>query len=115
MKEGKIVQPAQLGIQVKPAEGDEPGAIVEKVMPDSAAAKAGIQENDRIVTFAGQPIAGPQELRAAVGGYVAGDKVEVVIKRKDMSIKVEATLDAAKAPEAPKPELPFKLPIPRER
>ena len=52
----------------------------------------------------------------SIGGYVAGDKVEVVVKRKDMTIKIEATLEAAKV-EAPmgEPKPPFKLPMPRER
>jgi serine protease Do len=114
MKAGKTVQPAQLGVQVKPGEGDEGGVLVEKLMPDSAAAKAGLKEGDRIVKLNDDAVVDPAQLRTLLGAFVAGDKITVVVKREGMEVKIEVTLDAAKAPQpAEKPELPFKLPMPR--
>lgn len=113
MKAGKTVEPAQLGVQVKPGDGAEGGVIVEKLLPEAPAAKAGVKEGDRIVKFDDQPVADPEQLRALIGGHVAGDKVTVLVKREGMEVKIEVTLEAAKAPAAEKPELPFKLPMPR--
>jgi serine protease Do len=114
MKAGKTVEPAQLGVQVKPAEEKERGVIVEKILPDAAAAKAGVKEGDRIVKLNGQEVIDPAQLRTLLGSYVAGDKVSVVINREGMEIVVEVKLDAVKATApAEKPELPFKLPMPR--
>lgn len=114
MKEGKIVQPAQLGVQVK--NDDQPGVLVQKVQPDSAAAKAEIKDGDRIVKFADQDVTDAQQLRTLIGGFAAGDKVVLVVKRKGMDVKIEVTLTAAKAKKQPdKTKLPFKLPVPRKR
>ena len=116
MKAGKTVEPAQLGVQVKSGEEADGGVIVEKLLPDAAAAKAGVKEGDRIMQLNDEAVVDPAQLRTLIGGYVGGDKVTLVVKREGMEVKIEVTLDAAKAaqPEA-KPELPFKLPMPRGR
>jgi serine protease Do len=113
MKEGKTVEPAQLGVQVKPGDGAEGGVIVEKLLPDAAAAKAGVKEGDRIVKLNDQDVVDPEQLRTLIGAHVAGEKVTLTIKREGMDVKVEVTLDAVKQQPAEKPELPFKLPMPR--
>ncbi|MCA9267897.1 MAG: trypsin-like peptidase domain-containing protein, partial [Planctomycetales bacterium] len=112
MKEGKIVQPALLGVQV--ADDDEAGVVVKKVQPNTAAAKAGIEEGDRILSIAGQEATDAGALRRIIGQHVAGDKVEAVISRKEMKSTLEITLGAAEAKQAPddQPKVPFKLPLP---
>jgi serine protease Do len=113
MKAGKIVQPAQLGVQVEPG-GDKGGVIVKKVLPDSAAGKADIKEGDRIVRFEDQPVSDAQQLRTLIGKHAAGDVVKVTLDRESMTVDVEVELAvAAKAKSPDKPELPFKLPIPK--
>ena len=113
MKDGRTVQPAQLGVQTEPA-GDEKGVKVKKVMPDSAAAKAKIKEGDRIVKFNDEEVTDVEQLRTLIAGCAAGDTVKITLDREGMAETLEVELAAAGAAKKPdKPELPFKLPIPR--
>lgn len=58
----------------------ETGVLVSGVADDSPAAKAGIEEGDVIVSFAGSGVASPDELRGVVSGFEPGAdaKLEVV-------------------------------------
>ena len=114
MKEGRTVQPAQLGVQTEPA-GDEKGVKVTKVMPDSAADKAKIKGGDIIVKFNDEKVTEVEQLRTLIAGHAAGDTVKITVDREGMTLTLEVELGAAAAAaEKPdQPKLPFKVPIPR--
>ncbi|MFR4417531.1 MAG: PDZ domain-containing protein [Akkermansia sp.] len=59
-----------------------PGVLVTKVMPDSPAAKAGLQENDVMVKLGDVSLSGPQSVTEALSEKVPGDKITAVFYRK---------------------------------
>ncbi|PJG86536.1 DegQ family serine endoprotease [Conservatibacter flavescens] len=70
------------------------GAFVSEVIPDSAAAKAGIKAGDVIVALNGQKIASFAELRAKIATSGAGKEVELTYLRDDKSHNVKVTLQS---------------------
>lgn len=109
LKEGKTLEPGFLGVATE-MHGDPPtGAVVRQVVPDSPAAKAGLQAEDRILSIGGTAILDVAHLRTVLGRYFAGAKVEVVIRRGVETKTVEAEL--AVAPPPPKP-MPMPAPMP---
>ena len=66
------------------------GALVSSVLPDSAAAKAGLKLDDFIVSVDGKPISNLNELRNRIAGIVPGKTVSQGIYRngEQKSIKV---------------------------
>lgn len=106
MKEGKTLERGYLGIQAEPA-GDPPtGAVIKQVLPDSAAAKAGLAAEDKILAVGGTEILDVTHLASVIGRYLLGDKVEVLIQRgaEQKSIVVEL----GRAP----PSAPMPVPMP---
>ncbi|MBV1840217.1 MULTISPECIES: Do family serine endopeptidase [Photobacterium] len=78
------------------------GAFVNQVMPDSAAAKAGLKAGDIITTVNGKKIRSFAELRAKIATLGAGKEVSLGIVRdgKEQSVNVtlqEASLNKVKA------------------
>ncbi len=71
--------------------GDQSGVLVSDVVDDSPAAKAGLQDGDVIVAFAGKPLSDYDSLTAAVRAAKPGEKVDVTVLRdgKKKTIKVE--------------------------
>jgi Do/DeqQ family serine protease len=53
------------------------GAVISQVMPDSAAADAGLREGDVIVAVGERKIAGASALRNVIGLFRADDEVEI--------------------------------------
>ncbi|HUE74612.1 MAG TPA: trypsin-like peptidase domain-containing protein [Pirellulaceae bacterium] len=101
MKEGKTLAYPFLGVETAPAGMPPIGAIVQKVLPDSPANKAGLQTGDDIVSVGGARIINPGHLAIVIGRYVAGDKVEVVVLRGEEELTVSAELAVAPAQAAP--------------
>jgi serine protease DegQ len=69
------------------------GAFVNEVLPDSAAAKAGIKSGDVIITLDGQPLSSFAELRAKVGTAGPGVTMKLGVLRGGKAIDVNVTLD----------------------
>jgi len=69
------------------------GVLVNDVVADSAAAKAGIRAGDVIVEVGGEAIDKPWDVITAIGDKKAGDKVSVVIIRDRKRTTLSATLD----------------------
>jgi len=87
---------ASLGVNARSVtDGTRDGALVVNVEPASAAAAAGIQEQDVVIAVDGKPVGSSEELQVAVDVHDPGDTVTVELVRGGSSREVEATLDTA--------------------
>ena len=68
------------------------GAVVQEVVPGSAAAKAALKAGDVIVSLGGKPVRSVEDLVAALRQHEPGDHVSVPVVRDSERINVEATL-----------------------
>ena len=71
--------------------GDKSGVMINEVVDDSPAEKAGLEDGDGILEFDGKTISDNEDLVKAVRGASPGDKVEIVVLRngKNKSLDVE--------------------------
>ncbi len=86
------VQVRELGEQLGAYFGaKDGGALVESVVADSPAAKAGFQAGDVILALGGEPVADPDDVITTVRGMAKGDQLEakVLRKGKEMTLKAE--------------------------
>ena len=79
-----------LGIRVAPVKN---GVKVAQVIPRSAAAKAGFEEDDVILAVAGTPITDPDSLFKALAKRRPGKEVAIKIKREDEELELKPKLD----------------------
>lgn len=87
---------SSLGVNTRSVtDGTRDGALVLNVEPNSAAAKAGIREEDVVIAVDGERVGSSEELVVAVDAYDPGDTITVEVVRGGGSTTVEATLDAA--------------------
>ncbi len=68
----------------------------EAVVKDSPADKAGIKENDIVLEINGEKLSEKRELADLVQNSKVGDELEMVVMRKDKTIKVKTTLEERK-------------------
>lgn len=68
--------------------GDRAGVLVNDVVDDSPAAKAGLQDGDIILQLDGRPATNQSELRKAVRGLAPGSKAELVVLRDGRQVKL---------------------------
>ncbi len=68
------------------------GALVVQVDPPGAAAAAGIQEGDVIVSFDDQTITSSTQLTTAVKSHQPGDQVTAIVERKGQRRSFQVTL-----------------------
>ena len=71
------------------------GALVAKVVPDSAAAQAGIKVGDVILKFNGAPIVDAGQLSQRVGVATPGEKASIEIWRDGKTLDLTATIGNA--------------------
>jgi serine protease Do len=99
--------------------GTESGALISDVTEDSPAERAGLKEEDVIVTFDGKVVENADDLRVAVRRTAPGSRVAIVVARHDnrtsLEVKVGKQPRALAAPFAPPTMLlprpfPFGLP-----
>ncbi|MFC1836281.1 Do family serine endopeptidase [Thermodesulfobacteriota bacterium] len=100
LKEGKVRR-GLLGVNIQDltpslAESfgrqDTNGALVSKVIPKSAADRAGIKSGDIVVKFNGQPVEGAAMLKNLVGRLRPDTPASVTVFRKDKSLALKVTL-----------------------
>ncbi|MGJ8544201.1 MAG: Do family serine endopeptidase [Sulfitobacter sp.] len=96
-----------LGVQIRPMTAevaqvlgyDAPkGAVVEAVVADSPAAKAGLKPGDIVLSFGAKDISELRDLTRAVALTEAGDATEVKVWRKGEEVTLDVTV-ATRAPE----------------
>ncbi|MCS3902615.1 serine protease Do [Methylohalomonas lacus] len=69
------------------------GALVARVLPDSPAAKAGVEVGDIIVNYDGEDIADSSDLPPMVGSTHVGSEVEVEIIREGNEKRLNLTIE----------------------
>jgi serine protease Do/serine protease DegQ len=72
------------------------GAVVSRVMPDTAAEKAGLKAGDVILGLNGEAVKGSSDLRNRIGMMRPGDKVSLTVARNGGEMTVDATLGERK-------------------
>jgi S1-C subfamily serine protease len=89
---GESVRPPQLGVAIAPGHvarrlrravglPDADGLLIREVTEDSPAARAGLARGDLIVTVAGQPISGVDDLFGALRAAGPGGTVDMAVLR----------------------------------
>ncbi len=73
------------------------GALVAKVEPNSAAARAGLMAGDVILKYNGAPIADAGQLSVQVNGDAPGDKATLEVMRNGKLMSITATVGSASA------------------
>ena len=105
VKTGKVAH-SRLGVEVQTLNqsladsfklSSPNGALVAKVVPDSAAAQAGIKVGDVILKFNGAPIIDAGSLSQRVGMATPGEKASIEIWRDGKTLDVTATIGKAAA------------------
>jgi S1-C subfamily serine protease len=87
---------ASLGVSARSVtDGTRDGALVVNVEPGSAAADAGIREQDVVIAVDGEPVGSSEELVVAVDSHEPGETISLEVVRGGSSTTVEATLDEA--------------------
>jgi Do/DeqQ family serine protease len=76
------------------------GVIVENVVADGAAARAGIRPGDVLVAFNGQPVTDGNTLRNQVAATRPGTRVDLTVLREGREQKISVTLGEYKPPVA---------------
>jgi putative serine protease PepD len=89
---GEEIQIGYLGVSMGDATGNQSGAVVQEVTPDSPAAQAGLQAGDVVVSIDGKAVQDRSELVAAIRGHKPGDKVTLGVVRAGNETTSTATL-----------------------
>jgi serine protease Do len=84
---------AYLGVSLGDVAADERGALVKEVQADTPAARAGLEADDVIVRFDGEPVRSAAQLSRLVRETPAGRKVAIEVKRGGAVQNLSATLD----------------------
>ena len=101
LRQGKVIR-GRIGVQVTqvPREGYEDfglksraGAIVATVLPNAAAAKAGMEPGDVIVQYNGRPVQNNDELVKMVVGTKPGTSVPVKVLRNRQEKTLNVTVE----------------------
>ncbi len=94
---GKRKGPVYTGIRLfETSRRRSPPAYVDRVMPGSPAARAGLRSDDMIVRIDDYPIQSCTDFRRALKQYGPGEKLDVTVKRGSKVLKVSLTLEAKK-------------------
>jgi Zn-dependent M28 family amino/carboxypeptidase len=82
----------RVGVRVGTTPDGAKGVLVESVVDDSAAAKAGIEDGDLLVKWGDKEIESYLAWRKMLGEHKPGDVVSVVVKRKGKEKALKVTL-----------------------
>jgi serine protease Do len=87
---------ADLGIRLFALGGRKAPAFVDRIIPGSPAATAGLKSDDLVVTIGGQVVRDAGEFRRIVAGLAIGQEVVVEVKRKNELLSVKLSPVAEK-------------------
>ena len=68
------------------------GILITRIVPNTAAEKAGLQSGDRLISLGGNEVDTHQDLRVELSKYEAGDGVNIVYLRDGQQEQTEAIL-----------------------
>ena len=94
MSGGRMKIPAAPGLGVQLDQNEQDKALIDSVVPDSPAEKAGLKGGDVVIKVGKTEIKSPQELVEAVHATKPGEKIDVVIQREGKEQTVHVTLAA---------------------
>ena len=92
---GEVMKAGFLGVRTVEGKG---GLLIVAVVEKNSkgtptgAHAAGMKKGDLILSIGGEKTATPRDLRRVLGGFAAGDKVEVVVRRAGKSLELEVVL-----------------------
>jgi S1-C subfamily serine protease len=95
LRQGGEVSRSWLGVYVRPL-GDQKGVLVEAVVDESPADRAGLQPGDAILRVGDRPVEDVAEFRLRVAAGVAGKPVVLLVRRGETSLELRATLEEAR-------------------
>ena len=102
LRAGGRVRRGSIGVNIQDVDGalaeslrlpSASGALVQRVMPGSAAAKAGVREGDVIVEFNGESVVDWQQLPPMVGAQKPGTRAEIAVVREGRTLRLPVTVD----------------------
>lgn len=95
-RRAKAKEPGQPTVRIGllPTNSTKGGVLVQRVFPDTSASAAGLQPDDRLVTWNGQPLRSVEDLRPRLAEHKPGDTVTLTVERDGKTIEVEMTLRA---------------------
>lgn len=79
---------------ILPANSGKGGVLVRRVFPDTSASDAGLQPDDRILTWDDNELKNTEDLRPRLVEHEPGDVVTLTVERGSDTIEVEMTLRA---------------------
>lgn len=97
-----------LGVQIQDLTADlaqamgidqQNGVLVTRVMPNSAAAQAGLQQGDVITAVNGDPVEAANELAMAIGMRESGSEVTLQVIRDGSEQTITVTLGGSQQPQ----------------
>ncbi len=101
------VKRGQLGVVIQDLTADlaqafnltegQRGVVVSQVQSGSAAAKAGIEAGDIVISVDGRPVQSAGELRNEIGSHRIGDRIKMTILRDGSTKTVEAKIGEPQA------------------
>lgn len=72
----------------------EDGCYIVQIVKNGAADKAGLKQNDRIISFDGEQIQSTSDVKNVLKKHKIGDTVKMVVERDSKKVTVEITLQA---------------------
>jgi hypothetical protein len=97
-----------LGVMVATPSPPAQGALVARVMPDGAAARAGLRPQDLVIEVDSQPVSSASDLTTYVGSRHAGERITLTVMRfnggKPERVQVTAALEAGSGQGSPDAE-----------
>lgn len=92
LAQGDQLEAGWIGVVIPRHDDGEPGVPVRGVVPNSAAAAAGLQTGDRIVGVAGRAIPGRRAFREVAADLYAGQAIELEVLRAGTARRLELTV-----------------------
>lgn len=92
LRAGKNLKPGRLGLRLIPTGAFDSDIVIDRVLPGSPSATAGLLKGDRILAVDGQPVDRSSVLMEVIARYYAGDTVMFRIRRGEQEISASLEL-----------------------